>query len=126
MEMRQRLILRVGLLGALAAASACSSWRIDRGTLPQNLAPRTQVEIWVAGRGTMVNAFRVVGDTLFAVPLWQSPSCDSCAISVPVSQVDSVRTRRPAQGRTIALAAFLTALLVVSAVAAEGLSHLNP
>ena len=126
MHLRHRVVVRAGLFMALGASGACSSWRSNSGALTQNLAPRAQVEIWVAGRGTVVHAVRVVRDTLIAVPFWQPPACDSCAMRVPVAQVDSVRTRQPAPGRTIALAAVLAAIVIVAVVVVEGLSRLNP
>jgi hypothetical protein len=41
----------------------------------------------------LVHGVRVVGDSVWAVPYWKSPRCDSCAVRLARSAIDSVRVQ---------------------------------
>ena len=71
--------------------SGCAGWRRTELSPAVPIAPRQQVQVWQAGRSRLVHALVVRGDTLYAVPFTQSPSCDSCRVAIPLSQVDSTR-----------------------------------
>jgi hypothetical protein len=40
----------------------------------------------------VVHGVRVVGDSVWAVPYWKPPDCDSCTVRIARSAIDSVRT----------------------------------
>ncbi len=91
--MRRRVLRFQALttLGALLWSNGCAAWhRVD---LPADttLARRQQVQVWQRGAATVVHAVRVKPDTVSAVPYLRPPSCDSCTIAFPRSQVDSMR-----------------------------------
>jgi hypothetical protein len=80
------------LLGTVATLnSSCAGWtRIDVGA-DTTFGRRQQVQVWSGGRAQVVHAVRIQGDSLFAVPFHEPPSCDSCRIALPRARVDSLR-----------------------------------
>jgi hypothetical protein len=46
------------------------------------------------------------------VPYWLPPDCDTCAVPVALSQIDSVRIQQPATMRTFILGGVLVAVSV--------------
>jgi hypothetical protein len=65
----------------------------------------------------------VRGDSVIAVPYWLPSNCDSCAIRLPVSVVDSVRIQQSAEGTTIGLTVVLVGIGVAIIWFLETLSH---
>jgi hypothetical protein len=79
-------------LALLLMLEACAlGWR--RIALPEDtvFAPRQQVQLWEGASPSVLHAVRVTRDSLRGVPFHQPPRCDSCAIALPRSAVDSVR-----------------------------------
>ena len=83
----------VRALTALAAVLLvrCAGWRRANLSATAPIPPRQQVQVWQGGTSRLVHAAVVRGDTLYAVPFTQAPSCDSCRVTIPLSQVDSTR-----------------------------------
>jgi hypothetical protein len=107
------LARRIGLCLVTAGACACvKTWRARPDVLGTALAPREQVRIWARGLGHRVHGVRVVGDSVFAVPYFRPPSCDSCAVRLALSDVDSVQVRVPDRRGSIT-AAVVTAVVVI-------------
>lgn len=104
------------LLLALGVNACGAGWR--RTELPVGtLKPRQQVQLWRGGRATQWHALVVTADTVSAVPFTRPPECDSCRISIPRMEVDSVRLGNPMAGfwKTVGLVLGLplAALIVV-------------
>ena len=88
-ENRERLSAAIGML-ALALATGCAGWHRTQLAEGQRLPPRQQVRIWRRGDSRIVHAGLLQHDTLYAVPFTKPPSCDSCRIAIPMSEVDSL------------------------------------
>ena len=88
--MRRIVLQALTVLGAILLAG-CAGWRRANLSTTAPIPPRQQVQVWQAGRSQLVHAVVVRGDTLYAVPFTQSPSCDSCGVAIPLNQVDSTR-----------------------------------
>ena len=119
--MRQRRLIVV----LCAVIGGCHSWHRHPTMLTQPIDERTRVQLWYGGAAQVVHAVRVREDSVEAVPYWLPPDCDSCAVRIPVSLIDSVRVQRDSPSRTALLG---TALLVVTLFAfylADGLSDLQ-
>lgn len=78
--------------------SACGAgWR--RTDLQEGaLKPRQAVQVWRAGKGTNWHAVLIRADTVYAVPLIRPVSCDSCRVSMPRAEIDSMRLGNPVAG----------------------------
>jgi hypothetical protein len=67
--------------------------------------PRRDFEVWTGGRIRTLHAVRITADSLTGVPFFRPPDCDSCRISIPMRQIDSLRTGNKMEGfaRTVGL-----------------------
>jgi hypothetical protein len=94
----------------LVLLAGCHLWRRDPQALVQPLGERTRIQLWSRGEVRVVHGVRVRGDSVVAVPYWLPPRCDSCAVRLPLSLVDSVRVQQPAATRTLILEGGLLAV----------------
>jgi hypothetical protein len=88
--MRRRRTAALGML-VLMLTAGCAGWRRTQLSEGQRLPPRQQVRVWRHGESRIVHAGLVQHDTLYAVPFTKPPSCDSCRIAIPMSEVDSLQ-----------------------------------
>jgi len=86
---------RTLVLLAILANGACSAgwrrWELQPGALQ----PRQQVEVWRGGSPMRWHAVVVTGDSVSGVPFLRPVSCDTCRVSLPRTQVDSLRLGNP-------------------------------
>ena len=68
-------------------------------------AARQQVQVWHAGRASLLHGVRVDSSAVRGIPYHKPLSCDSCAVVIPRAEVDSVRIGDLSNGlwRTMAL-----------------------
>jgi hypothetical protein len=59
---------------------------------PTAFKPRQEIEIWRDSKAVTLHGVRVLTDSLSGVPLWRSPSCDSCRVALPLDTIDSLRS----------------------------------
>jgi hypothetical protein len=84
---------RLGLLLLTIAASACSPGWSNFGPLQPGAFPvAQQVQVWTGRKSTVWHAVQVGRDSVSGIPYMKSRQCDSCRVSLPVTQVDSLRT----------------------------------
>jgi len=55
------------------------------------LGPRDRVQLWVGAHAYLMHGVTLIGDSLRAVPYLKPPTCDSCAMTLALRDVDSVR-----------------------------------
>lgn len=82
----------VALAVLIVGASGCGvSWRrVPLESLDQ-VTKRQVVDVWRQNRRVQLHGVRMTADTVFGVPFFQSPDCDSCRIAFERRDVDSVR-----------------------------------
>ena len=101
----------------LTLTTSCAGWRRTQLAEGQRLPPRQQVQVWQHGDSRIVHAGLVQHDTLFAVPFTKPPGCDSCRITIPMSEVDSVRFGNSERtGVFVVLLPFMLALGLLIAI----------
>ena len=84
------------VFAALAVAlPACAIAPRQIAVPPNGAIPAEQrIEVWQAGKATLVRALSVDGDSLRAVPMPDDVTCDSCVVRFAVAGVDSLRYPR--------------------------------
>jgi hypothetical protein len=85
-------MLRVLLTGLILGEPACTVGprRVELPT-PQPLGPRQQLEVW---RGRQAHTLHAVVQTRYSlsgVPVHRPPDCDSCRVTLALTDIDSVR-----------------------------------
>jgi hypothetical protein len=91
---RPRLLLALVLL-----ATGCGAgWRSLTGLEPGSLRPRQQAQLWQDQKAQRVHGVVVGQDSISGIPFAHPLECDSCRITLPRSQVDSVRVGSPVAG----------------------------
>jgi len=99
MKIRKIILGTVVVVVGLGLAS-CTSWSRFAG-MPRNPIPeREPFQVWTDGEASVLHGLYLSADSLWAVPRWEAPSCDSCRIVIPLGQVDSLRTRKYSAVRT--------------------------
>lgn len=104
---------KVGLL-TVAAAGCGAGWHqaptIPLGALP----PRQQVQVWHDGQVAQLHAVVVTGDSVLGIPFLRPITCDSCRISIPRAETDSIRLGNPVAGfwRTFGLVVGIPAVVL--------------
>ena len=78
------------LLGMAAGCAGAPTW-VPVPPAPATFAPRQEIEVWHGGKATTLHGVQLTGDSLTGVPLFQSPACDSCRVTLPVQAIDSLR-----------------------------------
>jgi hypothetical protein len=86
----------------LSSAWGCQRWQVDAHALASPQPERRRLEIWSRGQSTLVHHMRVVGDSIWAVPYWKAPDCDSCTVRIARAVIDSVRVQATDDARSAA------------------------
>ena len=84
------------------------------------IPPRHELQIWRDRKELTLHGVHLADSTLTGVPLHRPPECDSCAVQIPLAEIDSVRRVRTEQSWMI-----LAALPAVALLALAGASALN-
>lgn len=100
--------LAAGVIGL----AGCSGWYSRPALLGQPQPIERQVRVCVARQCRQVHAIRVTGDSLTAVPAYESADCDSCTLRYAVRDVDSVQAHESNPVATGFLVAVLAAVVV--------------
>ena len=88
---------------ALSSVSCSAGW--DRSSLDKPFPVRQQVQVWHGGRADLLHAVQVDSSRVRGIPYHRPVNCDSCVITIPRAEVDSVRTGDLTNGlfRSVAL-----------------------
>ena len=113
----------VVLLPWLATAGCGAGWR--RVELPAGTEPpqRQQAQLWVGDRSARLHGLIVTTDSISGVPYFQSPSCDSCRVTMPRTAVDSVRFGDPVGAVTASVIGVVLVVLLVYAYTQCGIIY---
>jgi hypothetical protein len=89
----------------LSAAGCGAGWRSVPSLEPGPLRPRQQAQIWQGDKAHRVHGVVVGRDSISAIPFARPLECDSCRITLPRAEVDSLRLGSPVSGfwKTIGL-----------------------
>jgi len=74
------------------------------------------VQLWVGAHAYVMHGLTLSGDSLRAVPYLKPPTCDSCAMTLAVRDVDSVRVQAVDSEKARLAAALVTVGFVATAV----------
>jgi hypothetical protein len=111
-----RFPTRVGLLVGLATLVGCGAgWR-RQTMLPGVLAERQQVQVWHRGLVERWHAVVLTTDSVRGIPFLRPVDCDSCRITLPIAEVDSVRTGSSVRGFWRGTAVVTASLLSLACV----------
>src|SRR3954464_8916511 len=89
-------IRSTSLLLMVIAQSGCGAgWHRIDPLPPGSLPKRQQVQVWQNEQKVQLHAVKLDGDSLSGVPYVQPPDCETCRVSVPSTEVDSVRAGNP-------------------------------
>jgi len=75
------------------------------------IPPPQQAQLWLGNRDVRLHGLIITADSISGVPYFQSPSCDSCRVTMPRTAVDSVRFGDP--DGAVAASAIGVALVVL-------------
>jgi hypothetical protein len=91
------------LLGILlVAVTGCYTWA--REPLPTGASPAyRQYQVWTRDSAVILQNIRVEHDTLYGIPADASRDCGICAVGIPMSRVDSLRSGSTKHGGTAVL-----------------------
>ena len=107
--MRARLI-RLCVIAWLICAGACTSW--SRLADNQPVPARGTIQVWSAGRNTLLHKARTLGDSLTG----ERPVPDTTRVVVPLSAIDSLRIQTPDFGKMFFLGALAGVALFYAVV----------
>lgn len=113
MSTRRRAI--AAAVAATLLISGCSAqWRRVPVATSGAYPARQRLQVYHERRVEDWHSVRLGADSISGVPFFRPPTCDSCRVALPRTQVDSVRAGNPgaAVGRTVAVVAVVTALLM--------------
>lgn len=119
---RPRLAIRYPtILLLLASTTGCGAgWRSVSPSNEQVVPASKQAQIWTDHRVLRVHGLHVSPDSVSGIPYLIPLACDSCRLSFPRAQVDSLRVGDPTGGfwRSVglALAGLLLSAFVLCAV----------
>lgn len=90
---------RLGLVCLLTLLNACAAgWRrmpdLGLGPFPR----RQQAQIWHGGRSERWHGLNVTVDSVSGVRFTEDPGCEGCRLSLPRTEIDSVRIGNPETG----------------------------
>jgi len=94
----------------LVSLTGCAGWQRVELPLDTILSRRQQVQIWRGNQVTVVHAVHLARDSITGVPFVRSPSCDSCVVTFPRAQVDSLRL---GEAEWVALSVAAVSVLVI-------------
>lgn len=108
------LLLAALLLGSF---SGCTVWNRQP---PPVTAPSAfqQYQVWTPNSVMILHKVRIERDTLYGIPVADSRDCSGCTVSIPMTQVDSLRTAKTEHVGTAVLGAGAGALAVLMVIAA--------
>ncbi len=106
-------VRRFALVAWALSAGACATWQARPHVLDRPIPTREQVKLWTHGAGQQVHGVEVRGDTVYAVSFIRPPTCDSCAIRIARTDIDSVQVRAFDLRRTIVAAVILVPVAFV-------------
>lgn len=104
----------------LSVICGCAGWL--RYELPSDttFAPRQGVQVWKGAQPIVLHAVSVSADSLVGVPYHQPPSCDSCRVTMPRGDVDSLRLGDPEAGGIVSWAVPLLIVVALYTTWASG------
>jgi hypothetical protein len=93
------------LIASILTQACGAGWKRKPLETLQPLPERQQVQIWSEGEMQRWHVLSITPDHLFGIPFHRPVDCDSCRLSIPRSDVDSVRLGNPTAGfwKTFAL-----------------------
>jgi hypothetical protein len=94
--MRARLV-RLCVIAWIMCAGACTSW--SRVADNEPVPARGTIQVWSAGRNTLLHKTRTLGDSLAG----KRPAPDTTRVAVALSAIDSLRTQTPDFGKMFVL-----------------------
>ncbi len=84
---------RAAILCLTALLSACQAYHPTSIAALESPHPvRATYQVWVGGHAQELHAVRVTRDSLYGVPFFKPPECDSCVVAIPRASIDSIRT----------------------------------
>ena len=113
-------------IAVLLPQTACGpGWHRVTLPSPATLPERQQVEVWQGGRALRLHAVRLVHDSVSGVPYLQRPDCDSCRVSLPRTEVDSLRAGNPTAGLWKTVGLTIVGMLAVVVVGCRTIERCN-
>ena len=87
---------------ALLLTAGCSSYNqpVQLAALPDTLPPTDRFEVWTRGQSYQLHALKADSLTIQGVRWWHAPDCDSCLVTIPRAEVDSIRIPGHDGGKT--------------------------
>jgi hypothetical protein len=82
----------------LSATGCGAGWRSVSCLEPGPLRPRQQVQLWQEDKAHQVHGVVVDPDSISGIPFARPLECDSCRITLPRAELDSVRLGSPVAG----------------------------
>jgi hypothetical protein len=76
---------------SLATAACASTPRRVELNPTSPVPPRQEVEVWRGRDARTLHGVALSDSLLSGVPLHRAPACDSCRITIPLAEVDSLR-----------------------------------
>jgi hypothetical protein len=110
---RARFVSRVLLLFVTTSLPGCVHWSEAKAPAPQAFPAREQVKVWTGNRSVRLQSVRIEAESLSGTPYKDSPTCDSCRVSLPSSAVDSIQTGKSPEALSIAIIAIPIAAFVL-------------
>lgn len=99
---------------ALESMGCSAGW--DRRPLDEPFPVRQQVQVWHRGRVDLFHAVQVDSARVRGIPYHRPVNCDSCVVTIPRAEVDSVRTGDLTNGLFRSVALVLGAILVAGTI----------
>lgn len=114
-------------LPALLLLAGCTSFGrgVPLETIPAaDSTGRDRYQVWSHGTPQVLWSLRRGADTLSGVPYWKDPACDSCRVTIPIAEVDSVRVKAFDGNKSLAVAVLMTPVILI-AIFASAMSDPN-
>lgn len=86
------------LIASLLTQACGAGWRRQPLETLKPLPARQQVQMWSEGEMQRWHAVSFTPDHFFGIPFQQPVDCDSCRLSIPRAEVDSIRLGNPTRG----------------------------
>ena len=86
-------LLLGGLAACVSSTNSPSGWGPAIAQMPQPVAERTRMRVWVGGEGHDLHGLRVTEDSVSGVPHLQRYDCEGCRVGWKLSELDSVQGR---------------------------------
>jgi hypothetical protein len=105
------------------AAGCGGGWHRVEPKPEQDYPPRQQVQVWSNGKARVLHGVSLIGDSLIGIPYHQSLECDSCAVSVPLARVDSLRLGNMERGAYRSIGVGFLAVSVLTGILWLSVDH---